>query len=118
MTVYLPATSVSTGMAVIEVPGGGYHQLAHLNTIGDRHDYYNKQGIAFAVLEYTLPNGNKDLPLNDAAAIKTLRDSSAVWYLDRKKIGIFGSSAGGLAVLYPASLSASAKVTELAANVP
>ena len=58
--------------------------------------WMNKQGITFAVLKYRMPNGHKEVPLEDSRqAIKMMRDSALVWGLDAEQVGIMGSSAGG-----------------------
>ncbi|MGH7135825.1 MAG: alpha/beta hydrolase, partial [Pirellulales bacterium] len=60
--------------------------------------WLNDLGIAAFVLKYRLTSGGYHVPdsLQDAArAIRTVRAKSAEWQLDRKRIGIMGSSAGG-----------------------
>ena len=53
-------------------------------------------GIAYGVLKYRMPKGDRSIPLGDAwDAIQTLKDSSEVWNINPDKIGIMGFSAGG-----------------------
>ena len=53
-------------------------------------------GIAYFVLTYRMPNGDRNIPLSDAFnAIKTVRDSSSVWNINPYDVGIMGFSAGG-----------------------
>ena len=53
-------------------------------------------GIAYFVLTYRMPNGDRNIPLSDAYnAIKTVRDSSTVWNINPYDVGIMGFSAGG-----------------------
>lgn len=96
MTVFLPPTSSATGRAVVNLPGGGYSHLATGHEGFDWVPYFNGMGIAYAVVEYSFPKGNKDLPIKDALnAMKVMRDSAATWGFNPNDIGIMGSSAGG-----------------------
>lgn len=96
MTVFLPAKNLATGRAVVAYPGGGYHFHATGHEGFDWVPFYNNLGIAYAVVEYSFPNGNKSLPYNDAiAAIKLVRDSAEVWHINPHDVGVMGSSAGG-----------------------
>lgn len=94
MTVYLPAES--NGKAVLGCPGGGYIHLAAGHEGHNWAPYFNDLGFAFAVLEYNMPKGDREIPLTDARnAYKLLADSAASWGFSPEKIGIMGSSAGG-----------------------
>ena len=94
LTCYLPQNP--TGRAVVDCPGGGYSHLAFNHEGYDWAEYFNKQGIAFFVLKYRMPNGNRNVPLADAyQAMRTVRDSSAVWRINKEDVGIMGFSAGG-----------------------
>ena len=91
---YLPANP--TGRAVISCPGGGYSHLSLQNEGHDWATYFNEMGIAYFVLTYRMPNGDRNIPLSDAFnAIKTVRDSSSVWNINPYDVGIMGFSAGG-----------------------
>lgn len=58
--------------------------------------YFNRQGIAFFVLAYRMPKGDRNIPLSDAYnAIRTVRDSAAQWHVNPLDVGIMGFSAGG-----------------------
>ena len=86
----------ATGRAVICCPGGGYEWLAMDHEGLQWKDYFNNQGIAFFVLKYRLPKGDRTLPLSDAYnAIQTVRDSAAAWHINPNDVGIMGFSAGG-----------------------
>ena len=86
----------ATGRAVICCPGGGYEWLAMDHEGLQWKDYFNNQGIAFFVLKYRLPKGDRTLPLSDAYnAIQTVRDSAAAWHINPSDVGIMGFSAGG-----------------------
>ena len=55
-----------------------------------------KNGIAAFVLEYRLPNGHKEVPLEDAVeAIRVVRKRAKKFNIDPAKVGIMGFSAGG-----------------------
>ncbi len=96
MRVYLPDTAKATGRAVVALPGGGYSHLALNHEGHDWAPFFNERGIAYAVVAYTMPKGDRSLPIGDACnAVKLLRDSAGVWNLDPAQIGIMGSSAGG-----------------------
>ena len=91
---YLPTHP--TGMAVVGCPGGGYRTLSIKNEGHDWSDYFNRQGIAYFVLTYRMPNGDRTIPVGDAEqAIRTVRDSAAVWGINPYNVGIMGFSAGG-----------------------
>ncbi len=96
LRVFLPASELATGRAVVACPGGGYSGLAVNHEGYDWAPYFNKQGIALIVLKYRMPKGDRTLPISDAeAAMKMVRDSADVWNLNPNDIGIMGSSAGG-----------------------
>jgi acetyl esterase/lipase/lysophospholipase L1-like esterase len=92
--VFLPESP--TGRAIVDCPGGGYEFLAMEHEGFDWAEYFNKQGIAYCVLKYRMPHGNKEIPLTDAyRAMKTMRDSAEVWHVNPHDVGIMGFSAGG-----------------------
>ncbi|MCM1449020.1 MAG: alpha/beta hydrolase [Clostridiales bacterium] len=94
LKVFLPPEP--NGKAIVACPGGGYDHLASQNEGYNWAPFYNNLGFAYAVLEYRLPGGDKEIPLADVrAAFKILADSSSVWKIDPAQIGIMGSSAGG-----------------------
>lgn len=94
LEVYLPENP--TGRAIVDCPGGGYSMLAMEHEGYDWVDYFNGQGIAYCILTYRMPHGDRNIPLGDAyRAIKTVRDSSEVWNVNRYDVGIMGFSAGG-----------------------
>jgi acetyl esterase/lipase/lysophospholipase L1-like esterase len=85
-----------TGRAVVDLPGGGYQHLAMQHEGYDWVDYFNCQGIAYFVLTYRMPAGDRSIPLQDAYhAMKTVRDSAASWHINPLDVGIMGFSAGG-----------------------
>ena len=94
MTVYLPENA--SGRAIVDCPGGGYSHLALQHEGHDWAPFFNRQGIAFAVLQYRMPGGDRTIPLGDAQqAIRTMRDSAQAWGINPYDVGIMGFSAGG-----------------------
>ena len=94
MVGYLPETP--SGRAIVDCPGGGYSHLATQHEGHDWAEYFNRQGIAFFVLTYRMPNGDRSIPMGDAQqAIRTVRDSAQVWGINPEDVGIMGFSAGG-----------------------
>lgn len=82
------------GLAVVACPGGGYVRLAMDHEGHDMAQWFNAQGITYAVLKYRMPNGHHDVPLSDAQqAIKLVKEHADEWHIN--KVGIMGSSAGG-----------------------
>ncbi len=91
---YLPERP--TGRAIVDLPGGGYSHLSMQNEGHDWATYFNEQGIAYFVLTYRMPNGDRSLPMSDAEnAIRTVRSNAAQWNIDARDVGIMGFSAGG-----------------------
>ena len=94
MVGYLPEKP--TGKAVVGCPGGGYTGLSMQNEGHDWAEYFNRQGIAYFVLTYRMPKGDRQLPISDAEkAMTTVRDSANVWDINPSDVGIMGFSAGG-----------------------
>ena len=94
LVVYLPEQP--TGRAVVCCPGGGYAVLSNTHEGASWHEFFNGKGIAFALVNYRSPPGDRTLPIGDTEhAMRIMRDSAAVWHLNPRDIGIMGSSAGG-----------------------
>jgi len=94
LEVWLPENP--TGRAVVCCPGGGYAVLSNTHEGAQWSEFFNARGIAFALVNYRIPHGDRTLPISDATqAMKTMRDSAAVWQLNPRDIGIMGFSAGG-----------------------
>ena len=96
LRVYLPDPAIATGRMVIALPGGGYEHLAVFHEGYDWAPFFLSKGIAFAVLKYRMPKGNRDIPFADVrATFAFVRQHSDQWKVDPSDIGIMGSSAGG-----------------------
>ena len=94
LVVYLPENP--TGRAVVACPGGGYAVLSNTHEGAAWHEFFNAKGIAFALVNYRIPHGDRTLPIGDTEqAMRMMRDSAAVWHINPRDIGIMGSSAGG-----------------------
>lgn len=96
LTVTLPPEGLRNGKAVLACPGGGYSMLARGHEGFDWAPFFNDLGFAYAVVEYRMPEGNREIPMEDVRnAYKILVDSASVWGISPDAIGIMGSSAGG-----------------------
>ena len=94
MVCYLPQQP--SGRAVVDLPGGGYTHLAVDHEGHDWAEWFNRQGIAFFVVTYRMPAGDRNIPMGDAQqAIRLVRQSAADWGVNPKDVGIMGFSAGG-----------------------
>jgi acetyl esterase/lipase len=84
------------GASVIVCPGGGYSYLAIDKEGYNFAPWLNERGFACIVLNYSLPAGRSEVPLNDAKqAMRLLRSHANEWQLDTARIGVAGFSAGG-----------------------
>ena len=99
--VFLPASDVATGRAVVLCPGGGYAKGAG-NPLGNHYEgnrwaeFFNERGIALIAVNYTAPEGNCRLPIADLeTTMKRVRDHAEEWHIDKNDVGIMGFSAGG-----------------------
>ena len=94
--IYLPAPSKANGKAVVLCPGGGYEWLAIDNEGYGWIDFFNNEGIALIILQYRLPGGVWEIPVEDVQeAIRTVRRNAKEWNINPDAIGVGGSSAGG-----------------------
>lgn len=94
--VYLPDKATNTGKAVVICPGGGYSHLAMDHEGKEIAHWLAKQGIAGIVLKYRMPNGRKNVPLQDIQqAFMIVHKRAKEWGINENKIGVAGFSAGG-----------------------
>ena len=94
MVCFLPQNS--SGKAIVGVPGGGYSVLSNTHEGTLAAGWMNEQGIAYFVVNYRLPEGDRTKPISDVEkGIRTVRDSAAVWNINPHDVGIMGFSAGG-----------------------
>lgn len=96
LDLYLPKDTLKKVPLIVMIHGGGWYR-------GDKA-IYMKQAELFAnsgyaaasinyrfIPEYIFPAGLKDC----IAAVKWLKDSSAVYGIDPERVGVFGDSSGG-----------------------
>ena len=96
MYVYNADPAKATSQAVVICPGGGYAKLSMDQEGYLMAQWLAKNGIAAFVLEYRLPNGHREVPLEDAVeAIRIVRKRAKKFNIDPAKVGIMGFSAGG-----------------------
>ena len=94
MVCFLPQTS--SGKAIVGVPGGGYSVLSNSHEGYLASEWLNQQGIAYFVVNYRLPNGDRSKPMGDVEhGIRLVRDSAQTWGINPHDVGIMGFSAGG-----------------------
>jgi acetyl esterase/lipase len=112
MYAFFPSAQENTGAAMLVCPGGGYERLAYIVSGLQIAKWLNSIGVAAFVLNYRLPNSpdlqqRETAPLQDAQrAMKIIRANAIKWHIQRDKIGIQGSSAGGhLAALIGTSVT-------------
>lgn len=97
ITPYLPDPKKATGAAMVICPGGGYERLAP----HEGRDYalwLNQHGVACFVLKYRLGSGGYHYPaeLEDVTrAMRWVRARARDYEINRRRIGVLGSSAGG-----------------------
>lgn len=84
------------GTTIVLCPGGGYAGVAIEHEGKAWSDMLNDNGITLAVLKYRMPNGNYNVPYEDAMrALEIIHLNADQWGVDPQKIGIAGASAGG-----------------------
>jgi acetyl esterase/lipase len=94
MVCFLPQNP--SGKAVVGIPGGGYSMLSNTHEGTLASDWMNQQGIAYFVVNYRLPDGDRSKPIGDVeTAFRIVRDSAKVWAINPHDVGIMGFSAGG-----------------------
>jgi acetyl esterase/lipase len=94
--IFLPAKN-PTHTAIVICPGGGYVNLS-IDKEGESYArWLNDRGVAGIVLRYRLgPKYHHPIEIGDAQrALRYVRVHSAEFNIDKDKVGIWGSSAGG-----------------------
>ena len=104
--IYEADKTKATGQSIIVIPGGGYHCVCIEWEGYKMAKWLSSQGITCGILKYRLPNGNKDVPLEDAVeAMRTMRKMSKELNIDPKKVGVMGFSAGGHLAAYTSNFA-------------
>ena len=94
MICYLPKEP--NGKAVVGIPGGGYAMLSNSHEGTLASGWMNEHGIAYFVVNYRLPQGDRTIPIGDVEKGFTIvRDSATAWGINPQMVGIMGFSAGG-----------------------
>ena len=94
MVAFLPEKP--SGKAIVGIPGGGYSVLSNTHEGTQWSGWLNERGIAYFVVNYRLPNGDRTIPIGDVEkGFRIVRDSAAVWSIQPRDVGIMGFSAGG-----------------------
>ena len=94
MVCFLPTKP--SGKAIVGIPGGGYSVLSNTHEGTMAADWLNQKGIAYFVVNYRLPEGNRMIPMSDVwQGFRIVRDSAAIWGINPRDVGIMGFSAGG-----------------------
>lgn len=94
MVCFLPENP--SGRAIVGIPGGGYSMLSNSHEGYQASEWLNKRGIAYFVVNYRLPNGDRTIPIGDVEkGFSIVRDSASVWGIHPRDVGIMGFSAGG-----------------------
>ena len=96
----------ATGHAMLVCPGGGYSSVC-IEWEGYKvAQWLASQGVTCGVLKYRLPNGHKEIPLEDTTeALRTMRRRSKELGFDPTKLGMMGSSAGGHLTAYTSNFA-------------
>ena len=96
----------ATGHAMLVCPGGGYSSVC-IEWEGYKvAQWLASQGVTCGVLKYRLPNGHKEIPLEDTTeALRTMRRHSKELGFDPTKLGMMGSSAGGHLTAYTSNFA-------------
>ena len=93
LSLFLPERECN-GLAIISCPGGGYVDVWDKTEGYSLADWYNEMGIVYAVLKYRLPNGHREVPLDDVQkAMRMMRERASEYGF--KWLGVQGNSAGG-----------------------
>lgn len=101
MYAFFPSRDDNNGAAVLIFPGGGYEHLTYVLGGFQLAKWFNTLGMSAFVVNYRLPNSPDIIqramaPLQDAQrALRIVRANAARWGINRGKIGVQGSSAGG-----------------------
>ncbi len=94
LTEYIPDNKTSDA-AIVIFPGGGYGMRAEYEGKGYA-EFLAENGITAFVVDYRVAPHRFPLPLSDARrAVRTVRFYADKYGIDKNKIAVMGSSAGG-----------------------
>lgn len=104
--IYKAAPEKATGQAIVICPGGGYEAVCMTYEGADAARWLAENGITCGVLKYRMPNGHREVPLEDAIeALRIMRRNAEEWHFDPKQVGIMGYSAGGHLAAYASTFA-------------
>jgi acetyl esterase/lipase len=100
ITAYLPPPEQATGVAVVVLPGGGFHHLAIDKEGYDVARWLCALGAAAIVVKYRTMIDDRGEAIAAALqdtqrAIRVVRSRAQEWHVDPGKVGVLGFSAGG-----------------------
>ena len=93
--VFEPKASINNGAGIIVCPGGAYRILAMDKEGYEVAEWLNNLGFTAFVLQYRVPNKQKEALYDIQRAIKVIRSKALAWNLTTSKLGVLGFSAGG-----------------------
>lgn len=93
LIIFEPKASVRNNTAIIVCPGGGYNILAIDKEGYEVAEWLNSLGYTAFVLQYRVPQKQKEALYDTQRAIRLVRTKASLWGVE--KIGVIGFSAGG-----------------------
>ena len=93
---YFPAPAQEAPRPVVIVsPGGGYMHIGSTTGRYEIAEWLNDHGISAFVLHYRLPKNRRGAYEDIQRAVRMVRSRAVEWNIDRERIGVMGTSAGG-----------------------
>ncbi|MBQ7952188.1 MAG: alpha/beta hydrolase [Alistipes sp.] len=94
--IYKADPTKAIGQGVVVIPGGGYYKLSMQYDGFKIAQYLRSIGVTAIVVKYRLPNGVREVPIEDAiAGLRYMREQAEVLGIDPEQVGMLGCSAGG-----------------------
>lgn len=104
--IYKASSEKATGQAIVICPGGGYEAVCMTYEGVDAARWLAENGITCGVLKYRMPNGHREVPLEDAVeALRIMRSHADEWSFSADEVGIMGYSAGGHLAAYTSTFA-------------
>lgn len=94
--IYKAEGTKATGQGVVVVPGGGYYKLSMQYDGFKIAQYLRSIGVTAIVVKYRLPNGVREVVIEDTVAtLRYMRENAEAFGIDPEQVGMLGCSAGG-----------------------